>query len=234
MLRHVSSRRSVAAVATLAAAAMLSACSDPVSTSGGGSTTSDSPPDIQSVVTGAHTCALTTTGAAYCWGYNANGQLGNNTTGTITATPVRTVGGIVFAALSVSKVEDVTCGLSTTGAAYCWGQNDKGQLGDGTTTRRLVPTPVAGRLQFRSLAVGTGHSCAVAASGTAYCWGSSPNGAFGDGSTGTRLTPMVSAPGLAFESIVTGGDYTCALTQAGAAYCWGVGSSVSSATASWR
>jgi len=174
-------------------------------------------------VTGAHTCALTTTGAAYCWGYNANGQLGNNGTGTITATPVRTVGDIVFESLSVSKVDDVSCGLSTSGAAYCWGKNDKGQLGDGTTTRRLVPTPVAGGLRFKSLAVGTGHACAVAMSGAAYCWGSSPNGAFGDGSTGTRLTPMISAPGLTFESIVAGGDYTCALTTVGAAYCWGVG-----------
>jgi hypothetical protein len=180
-------------------------------------------PAIESVVTGAHTCALTTEGAAYCWGYNANGQLGNNDTAIITSMPVATVGGVVFQTLSVSKVEDVTCGLSTSGEAYCWGQNDQGQLGDGTTTRRIVPTHVAGGLRFRSLAVGTGHACAVAVSGTAYCWGSTPNGAFGDGSTGTRLTPQTSAPGLTFDSIVAGGDYTCALTPAGAAYCWGLG-----------
>ena len=276
MFRQDSFRRSVAAGATLAVAVLFSACNDPVSSSGEGPKTSDPPPAIQSVVTGAHTCALTITGAAYCWGYNANGQLGNNgtgtitatpvrtvgdivfeslsvskvddvscglstsgaaycwgkndkgqlgnnNTGTVTATPVRTVGGIVFASVSVSKVDDVTCGLSTSGAAYCWGKNDRGQLGDGTTTRRLVPTPVAGGLRFKSLAVGTGHACAVAVSGIAYCWGSSPNGAFGDGSTGTRLTPMISAPGLTFESIVAGGDYTCALTTVGAAYCWGVG-----------
>jgi len=171
MFRQDSSRRSVAAGATLAVAVLFSACNDPVSSSGGGPKTSDPPPAIQSVVTGAHTCALTITGAAYCWGYSANGQLGNNNTGTVTATPVRTVGGIVFASVSVSKVDDVTCGLSTSGAAYCWGKNDRGQLGDGTTTRRLVPTPVAGGLRFKSLAVGTGHACAVAVSGIAYCWG---------------------------------------------------------------
>jgi len=222
MFRHVPFRRSVAAVAMLAVAALLSACNDSISPDGGGRTTSGPSPDIQLVVTGSHTCALTTAGAAYCWGYNANGQLGNNDTGLITATPVRTVGGIVFASISVSKVEDVTCGLSTSGVAYCWGENERGQLGDGTMTRRLVPTPVATNVRFRDLAVGIAHACAVAASGTAYCWGSSPNGAFGDGSTGTRLTPMVSAPGLAFESVVAGGDYTCALTTSGVAYCWGL------------
>jgi alpha-tubulin suppressor-like RCC1 family protein len=180
-------------------------------------------PAVNFVVAGAHTCALTSAGAAHCWGYNANGQLGNNDTAIVNPTPVATVGGLEFQSLSVSKVQDVTCGVTPDGAAYCWGENNEGQLGDGTTTRRLTPTPVAGGLTFKSVAVGSGHTCGVATNGTAYCWGFSPNGAFGDGSVGLRLTPAVAAPGMSFQSIVGGNDFTCGLTQAGAAFCWGLG-----------
>jgi len=180
-------------------------------------------PKVKLVVAGAHTCALTTVGAAYCWGYNADGQLGNNDTSIVNMTPVAVAGRLTFATLAVSKVEGETCGLTTDGAAYCWGDNDDGQLGDGTRTQRLTPTPVAGRLEFTSLAVGTVHACGVATSGTAYCWGFSGNGAFGDGFTGLRLTPTVAAPGMTFQSIVAGQDFTCGLTPAGAAYCWGRG-----------
>jgi alpha-tubulin suppressor-like RCC1 family protein len=180
-------------------------------------------PAISVVVTGAHTCALTRAGAAYCWGFNADGQLGHNDTSIINPIPVAVAGGLTFQSLFVSKVEGVSCGLTTGGAAYCWGDNADGQLGDGTTTRRLIPTPVAGGLTFRSFAVGNGHACGVAMSGTAYCWGSSPNGAFGDGSVGQHLTPAVAAPGMTFQSIVAGSDFTCALTPEGAAFCWGLG-----------
>jgi alpha-tubulin suppressor-like RCC1 family protein len=180
-------------------------------------------PAIKSVVTGAHTCALTTAGTAYCWGFNGYGQLGNNDTSIVNATPVAVAGGLTFQSLFVSKVEGVSCGLVTGGAAYCWGDNAEGQLGDGTTTQRLIPTPVAGGLTFTSLALGTEHVCGVATDGTAYCWGSTPNGAFGDGSVGERLTPAVAAPGMTFQSIVAGNDLTCGLTPAGAAFCWGVG-----------
>lgn len=181
------------------------------------------PPAIDAVFSGSHTCALASNGAAYCWGYNANGQLGNNDTSVVTPRPVTVAGGLAFQSLSVSKVEDLTCGLAIGGAAYCWGQNDGGQLGDGTTTRRLTPTPVAGGLTFTSLAVGNEHVCGIATSGAAYCWGSTPNGAFGDGTVGTHLTPAATAPGMIFQSIVAGSDYTCALTPAGVAYCWGLG-----------
>ena len=187
MFRHASSRRSVAAGATLAVAVLFSACNDPVSSGGGGPTTSDPPPAIQSVVAGAHTCALTTTGAAYCWGYNANGQLGNNGTGTITATPVRTVGDIVFESLSVSKVDDVSCGLATSGAAYCWGKNDKGQLGDGTTTDRRKPVQAKGSEAFAALSAGGGHTCGLTSAGKAYCWGDGWSGALGYGFAHSRL-----------------------------------------------
>jgi alpha-tubulin suppressor-like RCC1 family protein len=180
-------------------------------------------PSIRVVAAASHTCALSAAGIAYCWGYNPNGQLGNNDSAIVSPTPVAVAGGIVFQALAVSRVEDVTCALDVVGAAYCWGENGNGQLGDGTTTRRLTPTPVAGGLQFKSLAVGDGHACGVATNGTAYCWGRTANGAFGDGSVGTHLTPAVAAPELTFQSIVTGTDYTCGLTPNGAAYCWGLG-----------
>jgi alpha-tubulin suppressor-like RCC1 family protein len=180
-------------------------------------------PAMKFVATGAHTCALATDGAAYCWGYNAHGQLGNNETSIVSPTPVAVAGGLAFEILSLSKVEGVSCGLTTAGAAYCWGDNVEAQLGDGTTTQRRVPTAVAGGLTFMSLAVGNGHVCGIAMSGTAYCWGSTPNGAFGDGTVGEHPTPMPTAPGMTFQSIVAGSDYTCALTPAGAAYCWGLG-----------
>jgi alpha-tubulin suppressor-like RCC1 family protein len=180
-------------------------------------------PAITLVTAGAHTCALSTVGAAYCWGSNANGELGSNASSMDNPTPVTVAGSLTFQRLSLSKVEGVSCGLTAGGGAYCWGDNAEGQLGDGTTARRLTPTPVAGGLTFRSLAVGNEHVCGIATNGTAWCWGSTPNGAFGDGTVGTHLTPAATAPGMTFESIVAGSDYTCALTPAGAAWCWGLG-----------
>jgi alpha-tubulin suppressor-like RCC1 family protein len=183
----------------------------------------DDSPAIALLAVGAHSCAVTTAGAAYCWGYNANGQLGNGDTLLVNTTPVAVVGGLRFQSIAVSQVDEVTCGLTTDGAAYCWGKNGTGQLGDGTTTRRLIPTRVAVDVAFQSLSVGASHACGVATTGTAYCWGFSPNGAFGDGSVGIRLTPAVSAPGIPLQSVVTGSDFTCGLSPFGRAYCWGLG-----------
>jgi len=182
-----------------------------------------SPPVFDQVFAGAHACALTTTGAAYCWGYNGHGELGNGDTSIVNPTPIAVSGGLSFQTLSVSKVDGVTCGLTPSGAAYCWGHNAGGQLGDGTKTDRLTPTPVDGGLTFTSIAVGTSHACGVAENGTAYCWGTTPNGAFGDGTAGVHLTPTATVAGFIFESIVAGSDYTCAVTIAGDAYCWGLG-----------
>jgi hypothetical protein len=67
--------------------------------------------------------------------------------------------------------------------AYCWGQNDGGQLGDGTTTDRLTPTPVVGGLTFTSLAIGNADACGIGG-----LLGTTSNGAFGDGTVGTPMT----------------------------------------------
>ena len=181
------------------------------------------PPKIVSVAAGAHTCAISDVGAAYCWGYNGSGQLGNGETSIVNPTPVATAGSLLFRVLSVSKVEDVTCGLTTTDAAFCWGGNDGGQLGDGTREQRLTPTAVAGGMAFKSIAVGSAHVCAISESGAAYCWGTSFTGALGDGIHGTHLTPVRAVPGLTFQSVVAGGDFSCGLTSNGDAYCWGLG-----------
>jgi alpha-tubulin suppressor-like RCC1 family protein len=115
-----------------------------------------------------------------------------------------------------------SCFLNESGQAYCWGRNG-GNLGDGTTTERLVPTPVAGGLTFAALTAG-GVTCGVTAAGVGYCWGPNFNGQLGDGTTTDRLVPTPVAGGLKFASISSGNVHTCGLTTSGEAYCWGVNS----------
>lgn len=88
----------------------------------------------------AHTCGLTAAGAAWCWGSNSNGQLGNGSIGGTNSVAAPVTGGLVFVALSAGG--SYTCGVTTPGAIYCWGANASGQLGDGTQTDRAVPTRV--------------------------------------------------------------------------------------------
>ena len=73
------------------------------------------------------------------------------------------------------------CGLTSAGAAFCWGGNDYGQLGDGTTTNQTTPVAVMGGLIFTSVTAGGSHSCGLTSVGAAYCWGFNTSGNLGDG-----------------------------------------------------
>lgn len=163
-----------------------------------------------------HTCGVTSVGAAYCWGLNDAGQLGDGTQ-TYRYTPVAVKGGgLTFVSLSDGDDPEHTCGLTSGGAAYCWGQNSSGELGDGTTTQRLTPVAVVGGQRFAEVS----GSCGRTTTNAAYCWGSNWSGQLGDGTTTNRLTPVPVTGGLTFTALSVAGGHPCGLA-AGIMYCWG-------------
>ncbi len=176
-------------------------------------------------VGGYHTCALTSGGAAYCWGNGVYGQLGSGILADRSIPePVSMPAGVTFASIHAGGIH--TCALTSLGVAYCWGFNGYGQIGDGTNARRIAPVEVsmpAGVTTFASISVGGYHTCALTSLGVAYCWGNGAYGQLGDGSSTVSNTPVaVSMPGgVTFVSIQAGYNHTCALSSAEFAYCWG-------------
>ena len=173
----------------------------------------------------SHTCGVTTAGTAYCWGKNSYGEVGDGTVAGVggpgRSSPVSVSGGLTFA--SVSAGNDHTCGVTTPGAAYCWGQNDAGQFGDGTTTSRSSPAPVTGGLSFASVEAGRVHTCGVTRVGAAYCWGTNSSGQIGDGTSASVATQPVPVPGgYNFTAVSAGNHSTCGITSSGIVYCWGL------------
>ena len=184
------------------------------------------PAASQSTVTGGlgHTCVIAADGGVVCWGLNDSGQLGNGTT-TDQINPQAVLGLPQEDIHRIASGEAFTCALTLSGGLYCWGDNLRGQLGNGTTDSSSVATPVTGLpLAVDSFATGTAHICAVTTSGELYCWGANPMGQLGDGTTTDRSTPTrvagVSASTL-IQSVTAGEDHSCAATSTGNALCWG-------------
>lgn len=167
-----------------------------------------------------HQCAVTEAGAVLCWGDNTDHQLGDGTT-TARSEPVP-VKGLTAPATAVAAGINHTCALTSAGAVACWGDNDMGQLGDGTKTERAAPTAVTGLASgVTSISAGAWHTCAVKDSGSVACWGSGSFGLLGDGTTASRLAP-VDVVGLTGAVAVSAGmSHTCAVTRDGGVRCWG-------------
>jgi alpha-tubulin suppressor-like RCC1 family protein len=116
----------------------------------------------------------------------------------------------------------VGSGQQAVGPVYCWGRNDFGQLGDGTTIDRSTPVLAANGAEFSELAVGGSHTCGIAG-GAVYCWGSNSDGQLGGGSFGgSASTPVRAASSTFFAHLTAGERHTCALNGSRVAYCWGL------------
>ena len=187
---------------------------------------------------GAYTCILNDSGAAFCWGLSADGALGagGKPSASPVLQPVPVAGDLRFATLAGGATS--ACALTLDSLAWCWGNDELGQLGNdtggaepcGITVCAPAPQRVAGDLRFRVLSVGRAHACALTADGAAWCWGSNEHGQAGWGAAGPVTcasgiscapAPVPVAGDLRFASIAAGGTHTCAVAVDGAAWCWG-------------
>ncbi|RLV47817.1 hypothetical protein D9V37_16980 [Nocardioides mangrovicus] len=157
--------------------------------------------DSLSVATiGSHVCAVTREGSAYCWGANTDGKLGDGTTTSQDAPVAVSVAGVPGVTWSrVIASQGSSCGLSTTGLAYCWGFNGNGGLGDGTTTSRTTPQtgdPVGTGTRYTVIDMAYDGGCGLTTTGVTQCWGLDNVHQLGNGSSTSSTTTPVTVSGL--------------------------------------
>jgi alpha-tubulin suppressor-like RCC1 family protein len=153
-------------------------------------------PSFVSIGTGENnTCAIAANAQAYCWGENSGGELGTGLPDYYRATPRLVASDFRFSDIRTSH--NLICGIAVSnGRAYCWGHNELGQVGDGSTLNRIVPTLVSGNLNFSSINTSNKTACGLTPAGQAYCWGSNFNGKLGDETfdpsrgVPTRVSPL--------------------------------------------
>jgi alpha-tubulin suppressor-like RCC1 family protein len=181
-----------------------------------------------------HACAkMSASGVygVYCWGDNANGQLGDGTQ-IERQQPVLVQNSDSLGSLSSGGI--FTCAVNSDRTVFCWGSNAFGQLGDGTGLDRYAPVQVLGSGDVYSVVTGYFHACAHRTNGSVVCWGNNSHGQLGDGTTVRALAPVAvqgldayAAPlrelltGSYVKSVVAGGSHTCALFSNGKVACWG-------------
>lgn len=181
-------------------------------------TTAPTPQPSTIALGDAHTCALHTAGQVWCWGHNDNGQRAAPANNNAAPAPAQVA--LNTAADSIAAGREHTCALAG-GKLYCWGANSSGQLGDETTTTRIVSTEVKALTDVEAVAAGGDHTCAIQG-GKLYCWGANSQGQLGTSSAGgSRSAPAeVREMTAGVTAVAAGGDHTCAI-KSGALYCWG-------------
>ena len=195
-----------------------------------GSTDRKTPTQVSGLTSGVvavsagcdHTCAVTGGGEVLCWGRNAVGELGIGETSEPRRTPTQ-VSGATSGFVSVASGWRHSCALKSSGQLLCWGRNNGGSLGDGTTVDSLIPRQVGSR-EYLGLSVPSAgeHTCAITSSGGLECWGVNKAGQLGEGTKGKQTRPtQVSGLTSGVVEVAAGKMHTCALLHGGDVRCWG-------------
>ena len=155
-----------------------------------------------------HTCGVTTDDRVFCWGWNRYGQVGDSSSAWLRLKPSQVAGTRLFRLVSAGATH--TCAVTTGFRAFCWGDGQTGQLGNGKLGARHVPTAVAGGLSFDRVSSALFVTCGESSGDRAYCWG------------GGRLAPYAVLGGLTFAQVSAGGSHICGKqTATSLGYCWG-------------
>lgn len=169
-----------------------------------------------------HTCAVMNDGSLRCWGRDNEGQLGDGRSGDLVKSDVPVPVAGLGAVSDVAVSYDNTCVLLMDQTVSCWGDNSKGQLGNGTTgALGLAPVAVMGLSNVVQLCTSDGYACATKSDGTAWCWGDNSFGELGNGTTMNASVP-VQVSGLGnVAGIACGDEHACAQQMDGTVWCWG-------------
>ena len=184
-----------------------------------------------------HACGLGTDSKVYCWGYNGNGQLGNNST-TDSHVPVAVSQGAIPSGIDIKSISlgfRSSCAIGTNDRAYCWGYNGNGQLGVGNAAPSGTSTPMAvlpgampSGVSWKSLSMGLYHACSIGTDNKAYCWGgNSIQGGIGSNTIMSSTTPIAVEQGQApasntWKKVVAGQQHSCGIASDDKVYCWGI------------
>ena len=178
-------------------------------------------------ISSGHICTILDNGDVYCWGRNRNGQLGYGGTSNRNI-PVKVNLPGQRSAIAISTGTDMTCAITTDGMGYCWGENDEGQLGNGTTnTRKTTPVEVLFPSGYTpvSISAGDDFSCALMDNRKVMCWGENNDGRLGQGplATDDETTPVwvIMEDSETAHFLDIGTKSACMILDSGETKCWG-------------
>jgi tRNA A-37 threonylcarbamoyl transferase component Bud32 len=165
-----------------------------------------------------HSCAIRR-GALFCWGANDFGQLGAGVSASGSRTPLRSFGAGLFTVVTAGAAHG--CALSVDGSIYCWGANDKGQLGRSDAGRESRPVRVADVPRLVALQAGAEHTCGLTEEAQVVCWGANEHGQLGTGGVGSAPAALEMTESVSFVAVAAGARHSCALATDGTVWCWG-------------
>jgi alpha-tubulin suppressor-like RCC1 family protein len=169
-----------------------------------------------------HTCAIKSDGSLWCWGNNQYGQVGDGSMGTIKPFPVQPIG-MNRDVADVSAGFDHTCAVKNDSSLWCWGVNDRGQLGDGTNVGKVIPKRIFAS-GVKKISTGAKYTCAIKNDSSLWCWGENNTGQLGLGIIGgyytipQPVTNDVIKVSTGWSSVA---GHTCAVKSDGSIFCWG-------------